>query len=502
MDILLKKKSLTTSTTYFSSKNLILILFLGIFTFVSGCRTAESDELPTPTPIPTSIVPTKPTYEVKSGDIADELQFNARVAPVTEEELFFRTSGRIRNVYVVKGDEIIEGQVLADLEILDNLERNYEADKLALRKAEINLENARYYFELYKLTTTSLELQIAEAQLAVAEAEKAVSDAERAFGITQSTADQADIDAAFAQVVLAEENLKHAQEAFDPYQDKPEDNLVRARLQSQLSAAQQAYDTAVRNYNGMMGTGNEFEQAVAAARLDTANAQLIEAQNKLEMILSGSIYDIELALKENDVELAEIALAETKLGMEDLEQALRDAQLTATFDGTVISLGVSEGKTVEAYNTYAVIADLNHLEISADLTGQDLLDLEEGMQVSATIANRPGEIYSGYIRRLPYIGSSTSGEDEDKTTRITLEINPLEANLEVGDLMRVTVILEYKENVLWLPPQAIRTFEGRKFVVVQEGEYQARVDVKLGIEGEDRVEILEGLEEGQIVIGP
>jgi multidrug efflux pump subunit AcrA (membrane-fusion protein) len=61
--------------------------------------------------------------------------------------------------------------------------------------------------------------------------------------------------------------------------------------------------------------------------------------------------------------------------------------------------------------------------------------------------------------------------------------------------------LERKDNVLWLPPQAIRTCEGRKFVVVQEGDAQLRVDVKVGIESEDRVEIEEGLTDGQIVVG-
>ena len=55
--------------------------------------------------------------------------------------------------------------------------------------------------------------------------------------------------------------------------------------------------------------------------------------------------------------------------------------------------------------------------------------------------------------------------------------------------------------MLWLPPQAIRTFEGRRFVVVQDGDAQLRVDVTIGIESDDRVEIEEGLTEGQTVIG-
>ena len=71
----------------------------------------------------------------------------------------------------------------------------------------------------------------------------------------------------------------------------------------------------------------------------------------------------------------------------------------------------------------------------------------------------------------------------------------------MGDLSRVTVVLERKDNVLWLPPQAIRTFEGRRFVVVQDGEAQRRVDVTIGIESDERVEIKEGLTAGLTVVG-
>ena len=63
------------------------------------------------------------------------------------------------------------------------------------------------------------------------------------------------------------------------------------------------------------------------------------------------------------------------------------------------------------------------------------------------------------------------------------------------------VELERKDDVLWLPPQAIRMFEGRRFVVLKEDDVQRRVDVKVGIETQERVEIEEGLEEGQVVIG-
>lgn len=479
------------------------ILIILVILVVSGCRSATTAEIATPTPIPTPIVPTKPTYQVQRGEITKVLQFNGRIAPIAEESVFFRTSGRIRNVYVEKEEKVSTGKILADLEYLDNLERQYESDKLSLRRAEINVENAQLHFELFQLSSYSPELEAALAQQAFAEAEKALADAERAYLTTQTTANQADIDAAYAQVILSEQALTKARETFEPYANKPEDNLIRAQLQSRLSAAQRSYDIAVRNYNGLSGTSNPYEQAVAAARFETAKAQLNYAKQKLDRVLTGEGIDQELALKENDIKLAQIALEEAKLGIQDLEQSIMDARLTAPIDGNVFSLGVTAGKAVDAYAIYAVIADLTQLEISADLTAEDTLELEEGMLITATLANRPGDKYTGSIRKLPYFGTtSTSGEDVDRTTRITLDINPIELGLEVGDLLRITVVLEQKDSVLWIPPQAIRTFEGREFVVIQDGDIQARVDVKIGIEAEDRVEILEGLEEGQIVIGP
>jgi multidrug efflux pump subunit AcrA (membrane-fusion protein) len=73
--------------------------------------------------------------------------------------------------------------------------------------------------------------------------------------------------------------------------------------------------------------------------------------------------------------------------------------------------------------------------------------------------------------------------------------------LEPGELATVLITLEQKDAALWLPPAAIRTFQGRDVVVIQDGSAQRRVDVKLGIKGEDRVEVLEGVQEGQVVVG-
>ena len=120
-------------------------------------------------------------------------------------------------------------------------------------------------------------------------------------------------------------------------------------------------------------------------------------------------------------------------------------------------------------------------------------------------AERPGDDVAAVVRRLPYPygggGRSQGAGQEDKSTRVSLDVEFGQTGFSLGDLVRVTVVLEARPDVLWLPPQAIRTFEGRRFVVVQDEGGQRRVDVSVGIQGDDRVEIKEGLSEGDIIVG-
>ena len=152
-----------------------------------------------------------------------------------------------------------------------------------------------------------------------------------------------------------------------------------------------------------------------------------------------------------------------------------------------------------------VIADPSELEVSADLTDRQMRDLVEEMPAVASPVSNPGDEVAAMIRRLPYPygggGRSQGVGEEDTSTRVSLDGEFGKTGFELGDLVRVTVVLEAKQDVLWLPPQAIRVFEGRRFVVIQEGDAQRRVDVNIGIQGEDRVEIEEGLSEGDIILG-
>ena len=74
--------------------------------------------------------------------------------------------------------------------------------------------------------------------------------------------------------------------------------------------------------------------------------------------------------------------------------------------------------------------------------------------------------------------------------------------LALGQAVAITMPLQVRDDVLWLPPAAIRTYQNRTFVVIQTPDGQRVADVVLGLETDERVEIVGGLSEGDVVVGP
>jgi multidrug efflux pump subunit AcrA (membrane-fusion protein) len=450
-----------------------MLAWLLVLIVVVGCA-PQAEEEATPTPIPTSVVPDKPTYFVQRGTVENLEQFTARVSPVNEESLYFKRSGYVKIVYVDRGDWVEEGDILAELELEDIMNQ--------LSLAEVDLESAQKRYSvaeedhLRSLYSAETALQVAQLRL------------ER----TKAQAPITDFTSLRLALERASEALDEAQIAYKEALDRPweaqrvRDSLLKNVTQAErnLTDAQARYQNAIR----------EAERAKAVYELDLKLQEMdvARAEQELEWLQRGV-----------DPLLAQ-ALESAQLKVQRLEDQIQTGQLVASFPGEVTTINIVPGRAVEAHKPVSVIADPGAWDITADLTSGQLSLLEEGQGAEVTMSSRPGEVFEAILAQLPYPYGTGGGrvqvEDQDERVHISLG-NPESADLEVGDLVKVTVLIERSDDTLYLPPAAIRTFEGRKFVMVKAGDRLQKVDVKLGIEGEDRVEILDGLEEGQVIEG-
>jgi multidrug efflux pump subunit AcrA (membrane-fusion protein) len=291
----------------------------------------------------------------------------------------------------------------------------------------------------------------------------------------------ADLDntALEAELILAQSALTVAEGQL---------TLSQQQIAQERQVAELARDLAQLDLDFAVQEAGSSPTAEAQYQIDRLSLLLALAQLAVDGL--DSTLDPEL---QNTVDEAALRVAE-------LESQMARSQLLAPFDGAISSLNLAPGRSVAAFEPVGILADPTKIEVSANLPEAQMRELAEGMAVEIVPAGTPGESLLGAITRLPAPFGSGSWEADD--SRLQFDDTTAAFNrYEPGDRVRITIIVTERPDVLWLPPAAIRDFNGRKFVVVQTDGIEQRVDVTLGIEGNGRVEIVDGLSEGQIIVG-
>jgi macrolide-specific efflux system membrane fusion protein len=277
--------------------------------------------------------------------------------------------------------------------------------------------------------------------------------------------------------------------------------------------------------------GEYLENQIASAELELALAQARLAEAENENTLQIALGEIALTLAREEftrtvfveehvaqagVDRAETELAHLRKGVSptlavQVQQAqlvldrLKDAsKIVAQRDGFIASVLAFPGQLVEPVQPIIVVSYSEDVEVRAFPTQEQLTAMYESQPVTVRRLYDEERTWDGEIRHLLTGYSSmysVSGPAVlDSSTRITISGDTDDVNL--GETVLVNVILEQRDDVLWLPSDAIRTFQGSAFVIAMVEGGQRRVDVETGIVGQDRVEITSGLVKGQVVIAP
>ncbi|GAB4577815.1 MAG: hypothetical protein Fur0022_05470 [Anaerolineales bacterium] len=436
--------------------------------------------------------------------------------------LTWDTSGTVGQVDAFVGMNVTKGDILASLEqtslaqsvILAQADLVSAQQNLdALYDTELQLAQALQAVEEAQQALDDLlnpELQQAQALQAIADAEKAVDDARRNLAYLQSPASQADIDAQKAQVILAEDALERAKDNYAPYENKPEDNLIRANLLAKLSAAQEAYDTAVRTLNGLLAdTADPVDLAVAEAELVTAQANLAQAQRDYEAIKDGpspaevALAEAKLAdAQENYADLLdgpdpdEIAAAEARVAA--AQATLAQIALTAPFDGEITAVKALPGDQVSPGTQAFRLDDLSRLLVDVEISEVDINQIKVGQAVELTFDAIIGSEYEGTVIEISPVGEEVQGV---VNFLVTVELLNPDEQVKPGMTAAVSIITSTLENVLVVPSRAVRTVDGELVVYVLENGLPTPITITLGASYESMSEVLTGdLSEGDLLV--
>ena len=260
------------------------------------------------------------------------------------------------------------------------------------------------------------------------------------------------------------------------------------------------------------------------AQLESAQVALKIAQRKYSRYKSLASAD---AVSKEEFEATEDSLATNRARIKELQSSIRQTQIaintaekdlgytriTAPSAGTVVSLVVEQGQTINSSQTSPTvvqIADLTSMTNKMQIAEGDATKVKAGQTVNFTILSEPDAPISAKLDSIdPGLTTMSQGSYSKSTDTTSNAIyyyaratvpNP-EGKLAIGMTTQNTVEIASADNVLMVPTVAIKTKDGKKFVRVLGANNQA-VDreIQTGLKDSMNTEVKSGLNEGEKVV--
>lgn len=219
---------------------------------------------------------------------------------------------------------------------------------------------------------------------------------------------------------------------------------------------------------------------------------------------------------EEQVESSRLSLQQSQLSYENTVEQLDDYIITAPIDGTVITKNTKVGDTLDTTNgqtTLAVIYDLSYLTFDMSLDELDVNQVEVGQTVEVTCDSLEdvGTI-EGVVTKVSVAGTTSNGVT---TYPVTVQIDNPPKDLLPGMNVDAVIVVDEATNVIAVPISAVQ--RGDTVYVKDDSATNTdgtmvngsllpdgwrAVEVETGLSDTNYIEILSGIEEGDIVYVP
>jgi multidrug efflux pump subunit AcrA (membrane-fusion protein) len=221
--------------------------------------------------------------------------------------------------------------------------------------------------------------------------------------------------------------------------------------------------------------------------LQVAEAESASAAAKLKLLEVGTRPE-EIAEAEARLAAAKAELATTKLN-------LQLCKITSPIDGTITQLAARQGMYVERTASLAMVVDLSKVFVQVRIPSAYWARVKPGAAVDVRVASLPDTMFKGKIARIGGQADPATG-DVDALAEVTNENGLLCSGLAC----RSRVWLPDVADALVVPAAAIADRAGTPVVSVIRDGKGFEIEVKLGIQTQEKTQVIEGLAPGDTVI--
>jgi len=260
------------------------------------------------------------------------------------------------------------------------------------------------------------------------------------------------------------------------------------------------------------------ELAVAKVELDSFNRYVWPQMiREADLLVSGAESDLErtkrsaellIASRASEVEKNRRNVGSRKSGLAQAKQDIANCELFAPTEGILLYADlpregkrrkVQIGDSVWVGQTFLEVPDTTDLIADISVREVDVAHIRPGMPTFIEVDAFPGTIYQGEVAQI----ASLAADDSNSKVRrfnTTIKFKGATDNVYVGMSVTARIVYQELKDVLTVPISSV-IFRGNKTFVqkIQNGGVQL-TPVAIGARGELDIEILDGLDAGDVVL--
>ena len=255
-----------------------------------------------------------------------------------------------------------------------------------------------------------------------------------------------------------------------------------------------AQATVTNGMGEIVGTGTlEINKPMAVSAYGGTIRQIrVNVGDEIER--KDTIYVLEdspLTLTQESLRIQREAAAEE---LEEAKEQRENLIILAPCDGVIASVEALEvGSSVTAGTTLLSILEGEDMTLTIAVDELDVVSVQEGQPVSITVDALSDLTVEGTVEKIAPVGSGESGVT---TYDVKLSFDAAGTGIRAGMNATGEILVASVEDALYIPVEALMTVNDQYCVLTASGSYQP---VEVGIMNDEYVQILSGLEAGDLV---
>ncbi|MFH1656501.1 MAG: efflux RND transporter periplasmic adaptor subunit [Candidatus Nealsonbacteria bacterium] len=478
----------------------------------------------------------EPKFElekVEKGMVVKQVSETGVVKASEEIKLGFEASGKIEEVYVKIGDIVEENQKLVGLNIDDlSIQLREARAGLEIIKAQrgdtgVSLESANQNLKDVKASAKEdLDNAYQDALTVLNDAYLKVYDSYNIVdSLQRNYFSNPDSD---GFVVMGKRNtINSALNKIKAYIDGIEDFTETKKIDLNLSNVKNLIENVKSaldivksiitsaGFNDLISATEKTSLDTNRTSVNTIYSDIISAQQAISTIkisneksintAESQISGIENQLGSNDG-LYEAQISQAQAKVSRLENYIKDASLKSPIKGKIVKIDKKAGEIVQTNESIVSVLSVEPFQIEVDIYEEDIVDVKVGNPVEVNLVAFPDQPLPGKV-----VSIDPAEKVVNEVVYYEITIDFIEESVIAKDLadqdkirkgMTADIVIEVgkKENVLIVPRRAVEKINGQRIVQVLVGENVEERKIEIGLEGDEFIEIISGLKQGEEII--